>query len=34
VIDNNMDALEWLRKQLDCGENDLLRERVRQFAQG
>jgi transposase-like protein len=33
VIDNNMDALAWLRKQLDGDENDLLREMVREFAQ-
>jgi hypothetical protein len=26
VVDNNMDALAWLRKQLDGDENDLLRE--------
>ena len=28
-----MDALDWLRKQLDGDENDLLREMVREFAQ-
>ena len=28
-----MDALEWLRKQLDGDENDLLREMVREFAE-
>jgi len=33
VVNNNMDALEWLRKQLDGDENDLLREMVREFAQ-
>jgi putative transposase len=33
VVNNTMDALEWLRKQLDGGENDLLREMVREFAQ-
>jgi transposase-like protein len=33
VVDNTMDALEWLRKQLDGDENDLLREMVREFAQ-
>jgi putative transposase len=33
VVNNNMDALDWLRKQLDGGENDLLREMVREFAQ-
>lgn len=33
MVTNNMDALEWLRKQLDGGENDLLREMVREFAQ-
>jgi putative transposase len=34
VVDsNNMDALAWLRKQLDGDENDLLREMVREFAQ-
>jgi transposase-like protein len=29
-----MDALTWLRKQLETDENDLLREMVRSFAQG
>jgi transposase-like protein len=33
VVNNTMDALEWLRKQLDGDENDLLREMVREFAQ-
>lgn len=33
VDNNNMDALAWLRKQLDGDENDLLREMVREFAQ-
>jgi putative transposase len=33
VVENNMDALAWLRKQLDGDENDLLREMVREFAQ-
>jgi transposase-like protein len=34
VIDNNnMDALAWLRKQLDEDGNDLLAEMVREFAQ-
>ena len=32
MVDNNMDALEWLRKQLDGDENDLLREMVAEFA--
>jgi putative transposase len=32
VVDNNMDALAWLRKQLDSDENDLLREMVAEFA--
>lgn len=32
MVNNNMDALAWLRKQLDGGENDLLREMVREFA--
>jgi putative transposase len=32
VVDNNMDALAWLRKQLDGDENDLLREMVAEFA--
>jgi putative transposase len=33
VVHNTMDALEWLRKQLDGDENDLVREMVREFAQ-
>jgi putative transposase len=33
VVNNTMDAVEWLRKQLDGDENDLLREMVREFAQ-
>ena len=33
MVDNKMDALAWLRKQLDGDENDLLREMVREFAQ-
>jgi hypothetical protein len=33
VVDNTMDALAWLRKQLDGDENDLLREMVRELAQ-
>jgi transposase-like protein len=33
VVNNTMDALEWLRKQLDGDENELLREMVREFAQ-
>jgi putative transposase len=33
VVTNNMDALVWLRKQLDGDENDLLQEMVREFAQ-
>ena len=33
MVPNNMDALAWLRKQLDGDENDLLREMVREFAQ-
>jgi hypothetical protein len=33
VVSNTMDALEWLRKQLDGDENDLLREMVREFDQ-
>jgi putative transposase len=32
VVDNNMDALAWLRKQLDGDESDLLREMVAEFA--
>ena len=33
IENNNMDALAWLRKQLDGGGNDLLAEMVRGFAQ-
>jgi transposase-like protein len=33
VVDNKMDALEWLRKQLDSDGDDLLQEMVREFAQ-
>ncbi len=33
MVNNNMDALEWLRKQLDGDGDDLLREMVREFAQ-
>ena len=33
MVNNTMDALEWLRKQLDGDENDLLREMVLEFAQ-
>jgi putative transposase len=33
VITKSMDALEWLRKQLDDEGNDLLREMVRSFAE-
>jgi hypothetical protein len=33
VVNNTMDALEWLRKQLDGDGDDLLREMVREFAQ-
>jgi hypothetical protein len=32
VVDNNMDALGWLRTQLDGDENDLLRELVAELA--
>ena len=32
MVDNNMDALAWLRKQLNGDENDLLREMVAEFA--
>ncbi len=32
MVNNNMDALEWLRKQLDSDGDDLLREMVREFA--
>ena len=34
MIDTRMDALEWLRKQLEGDDNDLLREMVRSFAEG
>lgn len=34
MIDKSMDALTWLRKQLEIDENDLLREMVRSFAEG
>jgi hypothetical protein len=34
VINESMDALVWLRKQLETGDNDLLREMVRSFAEG
>lgn len=33
MINNRMDALEWLRKQLESDDNDLLREMVRSFAE-
>ena len=33
MVPNNMDALEWLRKQLDAEGSDLLREMVRSFAE-
>ena len=33
MVNNTMDALEWLRKQLDSDGDDLLREMVREFAQ-
>lgn len=33
MVKNTMDALEWLRKQLDGDGDDLLREMVREFAQ-
>ena len=33
MVHNNMDALEWLRKQLDAEGSDLLREMVRTFAE-
>ena len=33
MVPNNMDALEWLRKNLDADGNDLLREMVRTFAE-
>jgi len=34
VINQRMDALVWLRKQLETGDNDLLCEMVRSFAEG
>jgi transposase-like protein len=34
VINKSMDALAWLRKQLETDDNDLLREMVRSFAEG
>lgn len=34
MIDTSMDALAWLRKQLETDDNDLLREMVRSFAEG
>ena len=34
MIDKSMDALAWLRKQLETDDNDLLREMVRSFAEG
>jgi transposase-like protein len=33
MVSNNMDALEWLRKQLEVEGSDLLREMVRTFAE-
>lgn len=33
MVTNNMDALAWLRKQLDDDSNDLLREMVQAFAE-
>ena len=33
MIDRSMDALVWLRKQLDTSDNDLLRAMVRSFAE-
>jgi putative transposase len=33
VVSNKMDALEWLRKQLDSDGDDVVREMVREFAQ-
>jgi len=33
VINQSMDALVWLGKQLECDDNDLLREMVRSFAE-
>lgn len=32
MVNDTMDALEWLRKHLDGDESDLLREMVREFA--
>ena len=32
MIDNDVDAMAWLRKQLDGDDNDLLREMVAEFA--
>ena len=34
MIDKSMDAMVWLRKQLECDDNDLLREMIRSFAEG
>jgi transposase-like protein len=34
VINESLDALAWLRKQLEADDNDLLREMVRSFAEG
>jgi transposase-like protein len=34
VINESMDALSWLRKQLESDGNDLLREMIRSFAEG
>ena len=34
MINESMDALAWLRKQLETGDNDLLHEMVRSFAEG
>ena len=34
MIDKSMDALVWLRKQLESDDNDLLREMIRSFAEG
>ena len=33
MIPNNMDALEWLRKHLEEGGSDVLREMVKTFAE-
>jgi len=33
VVNNTVDALEWLREQLDGDGDDLLREMVREFGQ-